>query len=268
VFPTLSGEGVFLPQVDYLSIPLSISIPFHSQPIYRSSQILSSGIRAMSTQKDRIEKLESDMHEIRGSMQNMERSLKEIADRSAKEKENSERSMLASINRSVQEALAAFTKKQGESPYNSEKEKDDNEENSNSRGHHNRDHRRDGQYFRPMKMEFPKFRGDDPIIWLDRSAQFFEYQATAEEQKVTLAAFYLEGEANQWWQWVKRIYQAEDRPITWPILEKELLARFGPTEYEDYDEALSRVKQKGSLREYQKEFEKLANRVVGWPQRH
>jgi hypothetical protein len=41
VFPTLSGEGVFLPQVDYLSIPLSISIPFHSQPIYRSSQILS-----------------------------------------------------------------------------------------------------------------------------------------------------------------------------------------------------------------------------------
>jgi hypothetical protein len=160
------------------------------------------------------------MHEIHGSMQNMERSLKEIADRSAKEKESSERTMLASINRSVQEALAAFTKKQGESPYNSEKEKDDNEESSNSRGHHNRDHRRDGQYFRPMKMEFPKFRGDDPIIWLDRSAQFFEYQATAEEQKVTLAAFYLEGEANQWWQWVKRIYQAEDRPITWPSLRR------------------------------------------------
>jgi hypothetical protein len=116
-----------------------------------------------------------------------------------------------------------------------------------------------------MKMEFPKFRGDDPIIWLDRSAQFFEYQATAEEQKVTLAAFYLDGEANQWWKWVKRIYQAEDRPITRAILEKELLARFGPTEFEDYDKALSCVKQKGSLREYQKEFEKLANRVVGWP---
>jgi hypothetical protein len=45
------------------------------------------------------------------------------------------------------------------------------------------------------------------------------------------------------------------------------LARFGPTEYEDYDEALSHVKQKGSLQEYQKEFEKLANRVVGWPQK-
>lgn len=45
------------------------------------------------------------------------------------------------------------------------------------------------------------------------------------------------------------------------------LAQFGPTEYEDYDEALSRVKQKGTLREYQKEFKKLANCVVGWPQK-
>jgi hypothetical protein len=30
-------------------------------------------------------------------------------------------------------------------------------------------------------------------------AQYFELQKTLEEQKVTLAAFYLEGEANQWW---------------------------------------------------------------------
>lgn len=45
------------------------------------------------------------------------------------------------------------------------------------------------------------------------------------------------------------------------------MARFGPTEYQDYDEALPRVKQKGTLREYQQEFEKLANRVSGWPQK-
>lgn len=51
------------------------------------------------------------------------------------------------------------------------------------------------------------------------------------------------------------------------IFEKEILVRFGPTEYEDYDEALSRVKQKGTLQEYQKAFEKLANRLVGWPQK-
>ena len=44
---------------------------------------------------------------------------------------------------------------------------------------------------------------------------------------------------------------------------EELWARFGPTNGEDFDEALSRVKQTDSLQEYQKEFERLGNRVHG-----
>lgn len=55
--------------------------------------------------------------------------------------------------------------------------------------------------------------------------------------------------------------------VTWSIFEEELWARFGPTECEDFDEALSRVRQMGSLRDYQKEFEKLGNRVHGWTQK-
>ena len=34
--------------------------------------------------------------------------------------------------------------------------------------------------------------------WLSRVAQFFEFQDTTDNQKVTLASFHLEGEANQW----------------------------------------------------------------------
>ena len=44
-------------------------------------------------------------------------------------------------------------------------------------------------------------------------------------------------------------------------------ARFGPTECEDLDEDLSKVQQIGSLRDYQKEFERLGNRVHGWSQK-
>jgi hypothetical protein len=43
-----------------------------------------------------------------------------------------------------------------------------------------------------------------------------------------------------------------------------LLARFGPTDYEDFDEALSHIEQKGTVRKYQREFECLANCVVDW----
>jgi hypothetical protein len=53
--------------------------------------------------------------------------------------------------------------------------------------------------------------------------------------------------------------------VTWIIYEKELLARFGPTKFEDYDESLSRVQQWGTLKDYLKEFERLTNQVVGWP---
>jgi hypothetical protein len=40
-----------------------------------------------------------------------------------------------------------------------------------------------------------------------------------------------------------RAYKEEGRTVTWEIFEEELWARFGPTECEDFDEALSRVRQ-------------------------
>ena len=55
--------------------------------------------------------------------------------------------------------------------------------------------------------------------------------------------------------------------VTWELFKEELWARFGPTECEDFDEALSKVRQIRSLHDYQKEFERLGNRVHGWSQK-
>jgi hypothetical protein len=82
-----------------------------------------------------------------------------------------------------------------------------------------------------------------------------------------VAAYHLEGEANQWWQWIGRTFRDEGHILSWDRFEEELWARFGPSECEDFDEALSRVKQQGNLRDYQCEFEKLGNRVQGWTQK-
>ncbi|KAL8115464.1 hypothetical protein AgCh_022091 [Apium graveolens] len=90
------------------------------------------------------------------------------------------------------------------------------------------------------RLEFPKFSGDDPDERLTKAEQFFEYQGTTPTHKVALASFHM---------------------------QEELGARFGPPECEDFDEALTRVKQTGSLREYQREFERLGNRVHGWTQK-
>ncbi len=59
----------------------------------------------------------------------------------------------------------------------------------------------------------------------------------------------------------------EPVPITWEAFERELLIRFGPLEVEDYGKALTKIQQAKTLREYQQEFESLANRVEGWRQK-
>ena len=117
------------------------------------------------------------------------------------------------------------------------------------------------------KLEFPRYSRDDPTEWFNQVDQFFEYQETVDNQKVSLASFYLEGEANQWWQWLHRAYKEEGRIVTWEIFEEELWARFGPTRCKDFDEALSKVRRVGSLRDYQKKFERSGNRVHGWTQK-
>ncbi|XP_043817377.1 uncharacterized protein LOC110625649 [Manihot esculenta] len=111
------------------------------------------------------------------------------------------------------------------------------------------------------KIEFPKFSGDDPIEWMTRVEQFFDYQKTYTFEKV---CYHLQGEVNQWWRWLKRSYEEEGKEVSWDTFVEELSFRFGPTECEDFDESLSKIRQTGPLRDYQREFERLGNKVKGW----
>lgn len=54
------------------------------------------------------------------------------------------------------------------------------------------------------------------------------------DQRMALASFHLEGEANQWW------LEQTFREVTWDTFVDKLCTRFGPTKYEDFDEDLSK----------------------------
>ncbi|CAA0806270.1 Unknown protein, partial [Striga hermonthica] len=116
------------------------------------------------------------------------------------------------------------------------------------------------------RLTLSTFTGTDPDAWLNRAAQYFELNETEGNERVRYAAYYLDGEANVWWQWLTSVYRSRQRVITWGDFERELLTRFGISDYHNYDEALSRVRQTGSLRDYLKEFGRLACRVRGWPE--
>ena len=87
--------------------------------------------------------------------------------------------------------------------------------------------------------------------------QFFEFQKIAEEEKVPLATYHLEGEAQLWYE----ILKEEKGEVTWLTLKEGLNSRYGPTEFDDFFGDLTRLKQVGSVREYQSQFGKLLSRV-------
>lgn len=86
------------------------------------------------------------------------------------------------------------------------------------------------------------------------------------DQQVSFTSFHLDGMANEWWQAISKALRVDHIRITWEVFEEELWARFGPTDGEDFHEALSCVRQTGTLAEYQQEFERLQNKVRGWSQ--
>ncbi|KAF8376799.1 hypothetical protein HHK36_031532 [Tetracentron sinense] len=131
-----------------------------------------SGIRAMSTHKDRIEKLESDVQDIEDAVQRMTQG-------SEVRMQQMERSIKETMERSVKEMQDANSKSLGEQSCNGGK---DTGSSSHNGGY--RDYRNDGQPKRHLKMDFPRFSGDNPNVWLNRANQFFDFQQTSEEEKV------------------------------------------------------------------------------------
>ncbi|KAA8519449.1 hypothetical protein F0562_013676 [Nyssa sinensis] len=109
---------------------------------------------------------------------------------------------------------------------------------SSNHGNHHRENQDGGRQIvssKSAKLKFPRFSGEDPTEWFNR--------------------------------WLRRTLQEEGHMISWEKFEEELWAHFGPSGCEDFDEALSRIRQLGTLRDYQREFEKLGNKVRGWTQR-
>ncbi|CAA0809627.1 Unknown protein, partial [Striga hermonthica] len=132
-----------------------------------------------------------------------------------------------------------------------------------ARYHERDDPRDDGAGTRP-KIVMPTFTGTDPDAWLSRAVQFFEINDVPRYERVQIAAYHLDGEVNVWWQWM--MHKNHGEYMRWRDFKKELITRFGSSDYHDYNEALSRIKQVGSLRDYQKEFERIASRVRDWPE--
>lgn len=122
-------------------------------------------------------------------------------------------------------------------------------------------HRQIEQVQKP-KLVFPHFEGGDPTEWLYKVNKFFEYHKTPEAQKLSLTAIHLDGVASSWYQWMETNHLVR----SWLDFEMQIQIRFGPSPYEDPNTQLAKLKQTGTVAEYEVKFQSLTNKIPGLPE--
>jgi hypothetical protein len=88
---------------------------------------------------------------------------------------------------------------------------------------------------RPMKLEFPRFKGGNPTSWIYRAIQLFHYYQIYEAEKKVLHASY--------------------------HLVRAVQLRFGLANYDDPMESLTKLKHTTIVIAYKGKFESLSNRI-------
>lgn len=109
------------------------------------------------------------------------------------------------------------------------------------------------------KLEIPFFSGENVTGWLFQVERFFLFHNTPQEQKLTVAAFYMSGEALQWYQWLHATHQL----TTWEQFSMDLENHFGPSHYVNHEALLFKIQQHHSVIEYRSRFETLSTRTRG-----
>ncbi|XP_073362850.1 uncharacterized protein [Aegilops tauschii subsp. strangulata] len=121
----------------------------------------------------------------------------------------------------------------------------------------------DGQHHndRPprfQKMDFPKFDGkSDPLAFINRCESFFHQQRIAEEEKVWMASYNLEGTAQLWYMQVQR----DEGTPPWRRFTELLNLRFGPPLRANPLGELMACKRTTSVVDFQERFEALLPRA-------
>nr|XP_023880783.1 uncharacterized protein LOC111993148 [Quercus suber] len=115
-----------------------------------------------------------------------------------------------------------------------------------------------------MKLEFPKFKGENPLGWLYKAHQFFQLYNTPPNQKILLAPYHMEEKA------LIRFQEAEEvgQFASWEAFVRALHIRFGATAYNDPMDTLTRLRQVGSVALYKNQFEALSNRIKELSKKH
>ncbi|KAL0297748.1 UNVERIFIED_CONTAM: hypothetical protein Sradi_6826900 [Sesamum radiatum] len=111
------------------------------------------------------------------------------------------------------------------------------------------------------KLTLPPFDGSNPLDWVFQAEQFFTFYQVPQDHRLDLISFYMQGDALSWFKWM-----FTNRHLSsWDAFIRSLELRFGPSSFDNHEAMLFKLRQHGFVTDFQAEFERLCNRVVGLP---
>jgi len=111
-------------------------------------------------------------------------------------------------------------------------------------------------FSRLSRIEFPQFNGEDVLGWVYRCEQFFEVVHIAEHMQVKVAAIHLSGKALLWHQFFMKSKAVSEWPL-WAEYKIAISMRFGAKSFDDPLAELMKLRQNGSVEQYQEHFDSL-----------
>ncbi|VFQ93729.1 unnamed protein product [Cuscuta campestris] len=113
-----------------------------------------------------------------------------------------------------------------------------------------------------MRVDAPRFGGEDPTGWIFRVQKYFDYFLTPDAERMQLVPMLIDHPASEW----LRYYQANNCGASWEDFLVVVQQRFDPDYYENYVGLLSKLQQTTTVMDYQSAFEALLNKVSGVPE--
>lgn len=110
-------------------------------------------------------------------------------------------------------------------------------------------------------MEIPLFDGEEAASWVLRVEQYFEIGEFSEEEKLKAVRMSFTGEALPWYRWER----SRNPFLSWEQMKTRVLEQFSPTQDTSVGERLLRLWQKGTVRNFRRDFIALASNAPEIP---
>ena len=80
-----------------------------------------------------------------------------------------------------------------------------------------------------IKVDFLRFKGEEPIAWVYKANQYFNYYKTLDYEKLPMAYFHMDGEALVWFEYAEDIGLF----VSWDAFVQALQVKFRSTVYDN-----------------------------------